>query len=519
MAIDTNPDVLVHVDRLLPEVQIQLLQDQTHEEIRAVVLETVFADNQIQNNFVGAEIRYTTMCCVVTKGILRSLNEDPNSVSLMAIGDVTLPDYVTTSDGRAVPIRTTIEAMHRKSLEYEMELADRDKLDYGYDLAAKGYKPARQVALTNWDRYYNFSDYEVEEEQKDPTSPTGKSLKKRNMKEALADNSTICNGGMPALNIMCMALNKDAEKRDKASRERDEGPIKKRYIYPDNSLNTWFKIVHASTTEGEGKFNEIRTEQKDGLHVTPDKVHEFYTQNGTEGTDDTWYLTPVANPSGTRMTPEQLTATCEAIIQHKPDATIILDCVYIRTLETHTAQALMKGVLSNPAIMKRVIFLESLSKSHGLTGQRIGMFFSANKELHNLVQNMDMAITAGHGHNLSAKMMAYMENPEENDAIFKELHRFWGRERKGLYHYLVKSGNYADLFDEDQSHIQENQLDEPMGLYLLVKLKPGVTKMDIYKKTGCIGVPSQLKTGQYMRFSVGKITEPTYAKYATSAEA
>jgi hypothetical protein len=495
MAIGNNADVLGHVERLLPSVEIQLIQDQTHEAIRGIVLETVFADKQIQRNFEGAEIRYTTMCCVVVKAILQVLNEDPNTVNLMAIGDVTLPDFVTTPDGRVVPIRSTIEAMHRKSLEYEMELAAKDKLDYGYDLAAKGYKPAREMALTNWDRYYDFSDHEVEE-----------GGKKKNLKDVLADNSTICNGGMPALNIMCMALNKEAEKKSKESKKRKEGPIKKRYIYPDNSLNTWNKIVHGSTTEGKGKFNVIRTEQKDGLHLTPEKVNEFYEKNGTKGNDDTWYITPVANPSGTRMTPEQLTSTCEAIIAHKPDATIILDCVYMRTLETKTAQALMKGVLSNPAILNRVIVLESLSKSHGLTGQRIGMFFSANKELHELVQNMDMAITAGHGHNLSAKMMAYMENPEENDAILKELHRFWGRERKGLYNYLIKSGNYADLFDEDQSHIKQDQLDEPMGLYLLVKMKPGVSKMDIYKKTGCIGVPSNLESGNYMRFAVGKIT-------------
>jgi hypothetical protein len=111
-------------------------------------------------------------------------------------------------------------------------------------------------------------------------------------------------------------------------------------------------------------------------------------------------------------------------------------------------------------------------------------------------------------------MMAYMENPEENEPVMKELHRFWGRERHGLYNYLLKSGNYSDLFDEDQSHINEEQLKDPMGLYLLVKLKPGVKKMDVYKQTGCIGVPSVLSGETYMRFSVGKLTEPTYAKYA-----
>jgi len=179
---------------------------------------------------------------------------------------------------------------------------------------------------------------------------------------------------------------------------------------------------------------------------------------------------------------------------------------------------LVSGVLSNPAVLSRVIFLESLSKTHGLTGLRIGMFFSTNKELYELVQNVDMTVTAGHGHNLSAKMMAFTENPDENDPKFKELHRFWGRERKGLCNYLL-NGQYRDLFDEDQSHLHEDQLDEPMGLYLLVKLKPGVTKMDVYKRTGCIGVPSSLKSGQYMRFSVGKITEPTYARYADGAEA
>jgi hypothetical protein len=70
----------------------------------------------------------------------------------------------------------------------------------------------------------------------------------------------------------------------------------------------------------------LKTSPKAKLHLTPEDVHEFYSKNKVHQFES-WYITPVGNPSGTKMDPEQLTQTCEAILKHNPNALILLDIV------------------------------------------------------------------------------------------------------------------------------------------------------------------------------------------------
>jgi hypothetical protein len=522
MGLEINPDVQAHVDRILPEVRVQMMREEFNGRIRDLVFDVVFADAQIKIDFEGADIRKTTMCGEVVKGILANLGEEhgdirlmeqdqeeENDITMMAIGDVDFPEFMW-------PVVREILAKSQQNFEYLTD-PERGKTRCGYDYAARGYRPARKIVLENWNRYYAFSDraHPVEKKVPDPAAEGGIRTETvdENLMEVLERNSTITPGGMHAITILNITLNKLAEKKG----------LKKRYIYPDNSFGTWKSIMKTVTTETPGKFEQIRTEQKDRLQLTPEKVHQFYDTHDIDGRDDTWYITPVGNPSGTAMTGEQLTATCEAILERNPAASIILDVVYLRTMEIDAAKRLINGVMSNPKIMDRVIFIESLSKTHGVPGLRVGMFFSANKELYEATQNADMTLFAGHGHQLSALMMAFLDDPDGRyEEAFKELHRFWGRERKGLFEFLIKSGKYKHLFEEDQPQVEQGQLDEPLGLYLDLRMREGVTAMQIYKETGCIGVEHPMNTeddkakgnNKYMRFSVGKITKPTYSKTA-----
>jgi hypothetical protein len=70
----------------------------------------------------------------------------------------------------------------------------------------------------------------------------------------------------------------------------------------------------------------LKTSPKAKLHLTPEDVHEFYSKNKVHQFES-WYITPVGNPSGTKMDPEQLTQTCEAILKYNPNALILLDIV------------------------------------------------------------------------------------------------------------------------------------------------------------------------------------------------
>lgn len=291
----TSPDVLAHVERILPEVEVQMMREEFNGRIRDLVFDVVFADPQIKIDFDNAEIRRTTMCGEVVKGILAALGEthddirlmdndqeEVNDITMMAIGDVDYPEFMWE----------TIREILAKFEQNFKELADpeKGKTGCGYDYAARGYKPAREMAFKSWDKYFGFSDYKhpVKEKVVDRDAPGGikEVMTDKPLMEVLAKNSTITPGGMHAITILNITLNKLAERKG----------LKKRYIYPDNSFGTWKAIMKGVTPETEmkedpdgkkrptkieGKFEQIRTEQKDRLQLTPDQIHQFYDSHST----------------------------------------------------------------------------------------------------------------------------------------------------------------------------------------------------------------------------------------------
>jgi hypothetical protein len=80
-----------------------------------------------------------------------------------------------------------------------------------------------------------------------------------------------------------------------------------------------------------------------------------------------------------------------------PEAVIILDTVYVRTLRPSDARKLLSGVLSKPHVLSRVIFVESFSKSHGLCRERLGCYFSASSDLFKALHVANISYSAGPG--------------------------------------------------------------------------------------------------------------------------
>ncbi|MBI2453873.1 aminotransferase class I/II-fold pyridoxal phosphate-dependent enzyme [Candidatus Peregrinibacteria bacterium] len=328
--------------------------------------------------------------------------------------------------------------------------------------------------------------------------------------EKLVRNSTIIGGGMRGLDDIATAMVNIAKDESTAA-----APKKHRFIHPDNSFGTWHSIADLRSNKGgTAEVHRIPTDQKNLLHLTPEQVDEFYAAHPVaEGYNDSWCITPVGNPSGTYIDADVLAEVCKRIVTHNPNVKIILDCTYVRTLKPEIAKKLIAGVIHIPEVLNRVVFLESFSKTHGFSGERLGAYFSANPDIYNGIQNINMILSAGNGRQKSALVLALTNASEEQEAKIRELHEFWARERKGLHHFLIKSGKFPHLFEEDQTHIHDEQIDEPLGLYVLFKLKPGVDGKQVLLETGCLGVPTTLASGKYVRFSVGKLTVPTYAKY------
>ena len=306
-------------------------------------------------------------------------------------------------------------------------------------------------------------------------------------------------------------------------RSMNDAGIRPCIVAPDNSYSTFEDNAEMFTSfRLSADVHEVPTQQANRLHLTGEDVNEHYDRYPTHSNGVTygnlWYITTVGNPSGTFTSPSKLCGTLDAIVRRDPNAKVILDNVYARTLKEERARALFKPVLDEKDFMDRVGFVESMSKVHGLCSARVGMFFSANPAVTGTAQNAHMTMSAGEGLFKGAVALAVADGDEEERGKLRELHEFWRRERAGLYMHLITSGNFPGLFHRDQRHIDPGELEEPAGLYLLPRLQEKVPFERVIVETeGCFGVPTKMASGDYMRFAVGKITKPTFAKYLDEA--
>ncbi|MEK9132497.1 MAG: aminotransferase class I/II-fold pyridoxal phosphate-dependent enzyme [Patescibacteria group bacterium] len=474
---EENP-IRDHAERIMSGGEIGGIQKATHEALLRVI-DRVFNDETLIVNFKGADIRRVAMSGNIIAEIWRRIHGDPEMIQLLTIGDTEIPPFM----------QRTVERIIKRAHIFHMDAIREGKT--GYDVAAKGTEETRRALMKFLDRYYGFS------EQTD----------RPDLMKTLTKQTCVVHGGMTGLDYITAGLIQRADNKG----------AKHNFVWPSNSFGTWPSIANMRSRNGAvADTHIIKSEQKHGLHLTPEQVTTYYKEHQpAPGKTTSWYITPVGNPSGTKITPRQLQGTCEAIVKNDPEAVIILDLVYLRMLKVEEARALMAGIVGNAEVFNRVIVLDSFSKTHGLCGERAGLFFSANPDLFTDPQNVMMLLTAGVSKQTDCLERAIAMSSDGEIAKFDKLHEFWRKEVEGLYYYLIKSGEFKHLFDEDQSHINEAGLKDPTNLYLCLKLKNGVDSKQILAETHCLGVEDgRMQPGTYMRFAVGKIRQPTFAKYA-----
>lgn len=456
----TNPD------------KVNELRADTNAAIAACI-EAANDDQPTLEEFKPAgSIRQVSRSAEITAELLSKLGLDPNLIKIMCIGDVKAPAF----------LKEPLASVFDRANEYHRLIIER--YGAGYEVGGQGLELARELFFDFGDEHYGFS-------------------RVPGLKEQLTAQSSITNGGMGSLSIIGSTM---------VHLAREKG-LHHRFVYPDNSFST-FKNIATLVSQGRETGNiSVGTTQANLLHLSPEDIKKHYERNPIpkEGIMETWCITPVSNPGGTKIDAQMLKANIKEITTHNPNAHIVLDSVYIRTLKPETAQELMGPILEDPELMEKIIFVESFSKSHGVCGEREGLFFSTNKDLFKRIQNQNMTLFAGPGLMKSALLLALCTASNDENEAFDKLHQFWAKERKGLYEHLMQP-QFSHLFEEQQPHIVKEQLEDPVGLYVFLKLKPDITFKEVALATHIIGVEEKgMAEGNFIRFSVGTITKPTYS--------
>jgi len=444
------------------------------------ILKAVWANEVITSQCPDLIIRLTSLRGEVSKRIWQNRGRNPDEIQILAVGTVAAPKHL---DNYASFLKNFYKNTS-EGIEEDTERLSKDRnFEIGYDLLSKGGEASRKSVLKAFNHYYNM--------------PT-------NLLEKCMENSAITCGGMRGLKDLADACVLSA---------KDAGATH-RFIQPDNSFGTWWNIIERPVKNDafRREIFSVAGKPENKLHITKDDVIEFYKKHPATA-HESWYITPVGNPSGTKMTCEQLVSTCKAIVECNPKAVIILDSVYIRTLLASDAKELLSGLVKTPELFNHIVFLESFSKSHGLCRERLGIYFSANDKLFTRLHTANIGFSAGPGYVKDFQFLALGNASAKDNEGVDALHWFWQKERKGLYNFLMNDKN-KHLFAETQPHVRKEDMDKPCTLYILMKTRDGIKAQDIFIATGALGVDTPMLTGHYVRFAVGTLTRPTYSKYA-----
>ena len=113
------------------------------------------------------------------------------------------------------------------------------------------------------------------------------------------------------------------------------------------------------------------------------------------------YLMPINNPTGRTLPPEQMRAFVDAVLDRWPRAAVILDSVYVRLHPQH--RDLLTWYEEDPRYAESVLFIDSLSKTHGVTGLRSGALLTRSSALQDGIVRYAQNVMAGPSNAVQAR--------------------------------------------------------------------------------------------------------------------
>jgi len=147
-----------------------------------------------------------------------------------------------------------------------------------------------------------------------------------------------------------------------------------------------------------------------GMDPLPDDLEQV--PDGVE--IDGVYMMPVNNPTGRTVPPNQLRRFVSGVLDRWPHAGIILDSVYVRMHPRD--RELIAWYDDDPRFADSLLIIDSLSKTHGVTGLRAGAILTRSARLRGGVTRYVQNILAGPSCAVQAVVLALLAPFATGDA-------------------------------------------------------------------------------------------------------
>ncbi len=216
------------------------------------------------------------------------------------------------------------------------------------------------------------------------------------------------------------------------------------------------------------------------------------------------YMMPVNNPTGRTLEPEKLRAFIDVVLARWPHAGVVLDSVYVRLHPRY--KELLAWFNDDPKYADSVVFIDSLSKSHGVTGLRSGALLTRADHLRDGILRYAQNVMAGPSNTMQAVTLGligpHASREEEFSDYLIRLQVRIGIHLQRRRQLLTQEAfeNWADHFDKEQPLLPDPEtFDWEGSMYALPQLSDqchdqarerGVNPtVSFYFDSGIAGVP------------------------------
>ncbi|MBP9779057.1 aminotransferase class I/II-fold pyridoxal phosphate-dependent enzyme [Candidatus Gracilibacteria bacterium] len=409
------------------------------------LLMELFSNQELKDS-IPNEIRRSTIIGNIANQILVNIGQD-DLCKILAIGDIRYFDE-----------------LHQKwkdLVKESLSQTDISKLE-GYDLSGLGSAELRMQIRNYMSHYYDFS------------------LLSTSVEDAIVPSYGGTDSFVTILNTL-----KNISKNTKIN-----------FIYPEASFLANTKITEMIL--GDDSIISLKKPEKRDFFISLEQVQDLYRETIRISDTNIFYITPVGNPTGNKIDSKNLSQILEGIHHLDPHAVFILDTVYVGLLINTESQLLFERIFRNTSLMERIVFTESISKTLGTTGIRLGWTWTLNSRISNEIKKYTSLTKAGFSKILDEFALGLLGNSEIFD-FQNEVYEFWSCQRMGFLRYL--KANFSDLFDFDSSP----EITDREGIYILLKIRGDNSKEAIFAQTGIIGVGIALSDGNYIRYAFGNV--------------
>jgi aspartate/methionine/tyrosine aminotransferase len=247
------------------------------------------------------------------------------------------------------------------------------------------------------------------------------------------------------------------------------------------------------------RLHRVVTRAEDGYKLTAAQLAEALEQAPDL---HALYLTISNNPTAFAFTREELEAIYDVVlaaVRGGRDLWVLADLAYVGTGEPAEDRERMRA-FARPEVLKQTVCISSLSKTHSLTGERMGWVTVGDAALAQQLTPAWTNSTASLPGEWQLRFMAYLDLIRERPWLEEKLRALYALRRRHLQEQLRR-------LDEEHHLFARINLDDHTTVYNWSEVLPGQDVFSLFEKTGIAGVPGSGfgYSDEYVRLSVGVV--------------